>query len=182
MVPSILPNWPCTKLGVCPWSCVMPVKCGLCIPMMVKQQNCCAEAFSNSCWVLHAHNKQYCAGRVWPFPFTGSILAADFALSSLNSSIRLVKLAMVCGCSLGADQSVTAANKGWPCLSGSFVARHLQQLLHNCDVALVVEREKHWILFKYFQDDSHSTLMLFRTLQPLSIYVYTQYLSEVKCF
>ena len=39
--------------------------------------------------------------------------------------------------------------------------------------ALIVEREKHWSV-KYFQDDSHSSLILFGTLQPE--YVYAQYL------
>ena len=93
---------------------------------------------------------------------------------------RLVKLAMVSSCTLGADQSVTTANKGWQCHVGSFLACHSQQLLHKFDIASVVEREKHWTMFKYFQDDSHSSLALFRTLQPE--YVYAQYLSEVKCF
>ena len=55
-----------------------------------------------------------------------------------------------------------------------------QQLLHKFEIASVVEREKHWTVFKYFQDDNHSSLALFRTLQPE--YVYAQYLSEVKCF
>ena len=42
---------------------------------------------------------------------------------------RLVKLAMVSGCTLGADQSVTAASKkSWQCHVGSFLAHHLQQL------------------------------------------------------
>ena len=93
---------------------------------------------------------------------------------------RLVKLAMVSSCTLGADQSVTAANKGWQCHVGSFLACHLRQLLHKFDIASVVEREKHWTVFKYFQDDSHSSLALFETLQPE--YVYAQYLSEVNCF
>ena len=35
-------------------------------------------------------------------------------------------------------------------------------------------------MFKYFQDDSHGSLVLFRTLQPE--YVYAHYLSEVRCF
>lgn len=33
-------------------------------------------------------------------------------------------------------------------------------------------------MFKYFQDDSHGSLVLFRTLQP----VYAHYLSEFRCF
>ena len=97
-------------------------------------------------------------------------MAADFALC-----IRLIKLAMVSDCTLGADQSVTAANQVWQCHVGSFLARHAQQLLHKFDIASVVEREKHWTVFKYFQDDSHSSLALFK-------YVYAQFLSEVLCF
>lgn len=53
-------------------------------------------------------------------------------------------------------------------------------LLCTIDIASVVETEKHCIVFKYFQDDSHSSLVLFRTLQ--GEYVYAQYLSEVNCF
>ena len=93
---------------------------------------------------------------------------------------RLVQLALVGGCTLGADQSVTAANKGWQCHVGSFLACHSQQLLHKFEIASVVERKKHGTMFKYFQDDSHSSLAVFRPLQPE--YVYAQYLSEVKCF
>ena len=39
---------------------------------------------------------------------------------------RLVKLAMLSGCTLGsgADQSVTAASKGWQCHVEHFLARH----------------------------------------------------------
>ena len=62
---------------------------------------------------------------------------------------RLVKLAMVGGFTLGADQSVTAANKGWQCHVESFLARHTQQLLHKFDVTSVVERKKQWAVFKY---------------------------------
>lgn len=53
-------------------------------------------------------------------------------------------------------------------------------LLCTFDIASVMEREKHWIVLKYFQYDSHSSLVLFRTLQPE--YVYAQYLSQVNCF
>ena len=94
---------------------------------------------------------------------------------------RLVKLAMVDGCALGANQSVTAAtSKGWQYYVGSFLEQHSQQLFHSFDIASVVEREKHWVAFKYLHGDNHSSLVLYRTLQPE--YQYAHYLSEVKCF
>ena len=46
-----------------------------------------------------------------------------------------VKLAMINSCSLGADQSVTAVNKGWQCHVGSFLAHYSQQLLHKFEIA-----------------------------------------------
>ena len=61
---------------------------------------------------------------------------------------------------------------------GSFLARHSQQHLQRFDIVLVVER-KALDHVKSFQDDSHSSLVLYRTLQPE--YKYAQYLSEVKC-
>ena len=60
---------------------------------------------------------------------------------------RLVKLAMVSGCALGADQAVTAANKTWQCHVETFLACHSQQLknLYKFDIIItsVVERKKH---------------------------------------
>ena len=88
---------------------------------------------------------------------------------------------MVDGCTLSASQSVTAAtNKGWQYYVGSFLKQHSQQMFHSFDIAAVIDREKHWVTFKYFHDDSHSSLLLHRTLQPE--YQYAHYLSEVKCF
>ena len=90
-----------------------------------------------------------------------------------------VKLAMVSGCSLGADQSVTAeTNRSWPCHAGTYRACDVQQLSHKFDVASVTEREQQ--VFKYFQYDNHSSLELNRTSQPE--YSYAQYISEVKCW
>ena len=88
---------------------------------------------------------------------------------------------MVDGCTLSSSQSVTAAtNKGWQHYVGSFLKQHSQQLFHSFDIAAVIDREQHWVTFKYFHDDSHSSLLLYRTLQPE--YQYAHYLSEVKCF
>ena len=111
--------------------------------------------------------------------FWQQVLRYHHRLVALDNS-RLVKLAMVDGCTLGSDQSVTATNKSWQCYVGSFLHQHSQQLFHSFDIASVIEREKHWVAFKYFHDDSHSSLLLYRTLQPE--YKYASYLSEVKCF
>lgn len=93
---------------------------------------------------------------------------------------HLVKLAMVSGCTLGADQSDTAATKkSWQCHVRSFLAHHLQQLLHEFNVASAVNREKHWIVFRFFHDDSQSSPVLHRSLQ--FEYKYAQHLSEGKC-
>ena len=78
---------------------------------------------------------------------------------------------------------VTAATnkfQGWQYYVGSFLKQHSQQLSHSFDIATVIDREQHWFTFKYFHDDSHSSLLLYRTLQPE--YQYAHYLSEVKCF
>ena len=111
--------------------------------------------------------------------FWQQILRYHHRTVALDNS-RLVKLAMVSGCTLGANQAIIAANKGWHCHVESFLARHSTQLLHKFDVSSIVDREKQWTVFKYFQDDSHSSLVLYRSLQPE--YVYAQYLSQVKCF
>ena len=74
---------------------------------------------------------------------------------------------MVDGCTLSTNQSVTAAtNKGWQYYVGLFLKQHSQQLFHSFDIASVIDREKHWVTFRYLHDDSHSSLLLYRTLQP----------------
>ena len=115
-------------------------------------------------------------------------MAADFALPSQSSSIRvlaldnsrLVKLAMADGCTLRVSASVTAAtNKGWHYVESS-LKQHSQQLFQSFDIAAVLDKEKHLVTFKFFHDDCHSSLLLYRTLQPE--YQYAHYLSKVKCF
>ncbi len=111
--------------------------------------------------------------------FWQQILRYHHRVLALDNS-RLVKLATVDGCALGENQSVTAAtNKGWQSYVGSFLEHHSQQLFHSFDIASVVEREKHWVAFKYLHGDNSSSLLLYRTLQPE--YRYAPYLSEVKC-
>ena len=93
-------------------------------------------------------------------PLGQQILRYHHREVALDNS-RLFKLAMVIGCTRGAYQSVTAAtNKGWQCHAG--LARHLLQLAHRFDIKSV-RKEKHWVAFKYFQDDSHSSVLLYRT-------------------
>ena len=112
--------------------------------------------------------------------FWQQILRYHHRVVALDNS-RLVKIAMVDGCTLSSSQSVTTAtNKGWQHYVGSFLKRHSQQLFHSFDIAAVIDREQQWVTFKYFHDDSHSSLLLYRTLQPE--YQYAHYLSEVKCF
>ena len=111
--------------------------------------------------------------------FWQQILRYHHRVVALDNS-RLVKLAMVDGCTLSTNQSVTAAtNKGWQYYVGLFLKQHSQQLFHSFDIASVIDREKHWVTFSYLHDDSHSSLLLYRTLQPE--YQYARYLSEVKC-
>lgn len=72
------------------------------------------------------------------------------------------------GFTLGAAQSATAVtNKHWQCHVGSFLACHLQQLLHRFEA------------FNHFQNDNRRNLLLHWTLQPE--YEYAQYLSESEC-
>lgn len=52
----------------------------------------------------------------------------------------------------------------WPVIVGSFLKQHSQQLFHSFDIAAVIDREKHWVTFKYFHDDSHISLLLYKTL------------------
>ena len=66
---------------------------------------------------------------------------------------------MVDGCTLGVSESATAAtNKGWQYFVESFLKQHSQKLFHSFDIAAVIDREKHWVTFKSFHDDSHSSL------------------------
>ena len=143
----------------------------------VKQQKYCIEALSNNCRVSECDIVLAEFGR-FPLqvPFWQQLLRDHHRTVALDN----VKLALVSGYTLGADQAVTAAIKGWHCHVESFLACHSQQLLHKIGISSVVDREKHWIVFKYFQDDSHGSLVLFRTLQLE--YVYAHYLSEVRCF
>lgn len=95
--------------------------------------------------------------------FWQQVLRYHHRVVALDS--RLVKLAMVDGCTLGSDQSVTAATKVGSV--GSCLQQHSQQLFHNFAIAKsVIEREKHWFAFKYLHDDNFSSLELYRTLQP----------------
>ncbi len=95
---------------------------------------------------------------------------------------RLVKLAMVDGFTLDTTQSSqTAAKDNWQYHLGVFLHEHTgqQQLFHQFDIAFIVERAKHKHAFQYFTDVEHSSLVLYRTLQPE--YRYADYLSTVKC-
>ena len=96
--------------------------------------------------------------------FWQQILHYHHRVVALDNS-RLVKLAMVDGCTLRVNESVTAAtNKGWQYYVESFLKQHSQQLSHSFVIAAVIDREKHWVTFKFFHDDSHSSLLLCRTL------------------
>ena len=55
-----------------------------------------------------------------------------------------------------------------------------QQLLRSFDVGFINKKAKHWVAFKYLQDNSHSSLLWYRTLQPE--YKYADYLSAVRCY
>ena len=61
----------------------------------------------------------------------------------------------------------------WPVSHG-----HLQVETH-IGMASVIERAKHQYVFKYFANDQHSSLMLYRTMQLE--YKPAEYLSVVKC-
>jgi len=92
-------------------------------------------------------------------------------------NVRLVKLAMVDGFAL--DQTLVKAS--WHHYLDDFLHGHSgqQQLFHNFDIASVIERAKHQHAFEYFADVQHSSLMLYRTMQPE--YKSAEYLSVVKC-
>ena len=81
--------------------------------------------------------------------FWQQILRYHHRVVALDNS-RLVKLAMVDGCTLSSSQSVTAAtNKGLHHYVGSVLKRHSQQLFHRFDIAAVIDREQHWVTFKF---------------------------------
>ncbi len=92
-------------------------------------------------------------------------------------NVRLGKLAMVAGFAL----DHTAVKGSWQHYLGAFLRGHTgqQQLFHNFDIASIIERSKHQHAFEYFADVEHSSLMLYRTMQPE--YKYAAYLSDVKC-
>ena len=86
--------------------------------------------------------------------FWQQILRYHHRVVALDNS-RLVKLAVVDGRTLSTNQSVTAAtNKGWQYYVGLFLKQHSQQLFHSFDIASVIDREKHWVTFRYLHDDS----------------------------
>ena len=87
------------------------------------------------------------------------------------------------GHTLGDDQSVqTDIETDWQTQLGGFLEHHTghQQLSHSFDIAFIIECTKHQYAYKYFADDEHSTLLLYRTLHPE--YKYADYLSAVKCW
>ena len=90
--------------------------------------------------------------------------ASSCCASYDSYDVRLVKLAMVDGFAL----HQTAVKDSWQHYLGDFLHGHLgqQQLFHNFDVASVIERAKHQHAFEYFADVQHSSLMLYRTMQP----------------
>ena len=96
--------------------------------------------------------------------FWQQVLCHHHSTAALDN-VRLVKLAMVVGFAL--DQ--TAGMDSWQHYLGNLLHGRLgqQQLVHNVDIAsVVVERAKHQHAFEYFADVQHSSLMLYRTMQP----------------
>ena len=75
----------------------------------------------------------------------------------------------------------TAVKDNWQHYLGDFLHGHLgqQQLFHKFDIASVVETAKHQHAFESFADVEHSSLMLYRTVQPE--HKPAEYLSVVKC-
>ena len=113
--------------------------------------------------------------------FWQQILRFHHRVMSLDDT-RLVKLALLSGCTLDSSQRVSAAfEKSWQSQLGLFIAQHVgqQQLLHQFDIASVVDREKQWVAFKYLHD-SRSSVAWHRTLH--CEYQYAEYLSAVKCY
>ena len=94
---------------------------------------------------------------------------------------RLLEHAMLSGCTLSDGQAIAAtADKSWHFHLGCFLEHYTgqQQLLRSFDVSSIIEKAKHWVAFRFFQDNNHSSLLLCRTLQPE--YKYADYLSAVK--
>ena len=62
----------------------------------------------------------------------------------------------------------TAVKGSWQHYLGDFLHSHLgqQQLFHKFGIASVLPRAKHQHAFEYFAGNQHSSLMLFRTMQP----------------
>ena len=75
----------------------------------------------------------------------------------------------------------TAVKDSWQHYLGAFLHGHLrqQQLIHEFDIASVIQRAKHQHALEYFADDQHSSLVLYRTMQPE--YKPAECLSVVKC-
>ena len=92
-------------------------------------------------------------------------------------NVRLVKLALVDGFAL----DHTAVKDSWQHYLGDFLHGHLgqQQFFHDVDIASVVQGAKHQDAYEYFADVQHSSLTLYRTMQPE--YKPAEYLSVVKC-
>ena len=85
-------------------------------------------------------------------------------------NVRLVKLAMYDGFALHQTAVKFVFKDSWQHYLGDFLHGHLgqQQLFHNFDIASVIERAKHQHAFEYFADVQHSSLILYRTMQPES--------------
>ena len=80
----------------------------------MKQQKYCIEAFSNNSCVSERDVVLAEFGRFQlQVPFWQQILRDHHRTVALDN----VKLALVSGYTLGADQAVTAAIKGWHCLA-----------------------------------------------------------------
>ncbi len=79
-------------------------------------------------------------------------------------NMRLVNLTMVDGFAL--DQ--IAVKVSCQHFLGGFLLRHLRQkqLFPSFDTASVIERAKLQHAFEYFADIQHSSLMVYRTMQP----------------
>ena len=70
---------------------------------------------------------------------------------------------MLSGCTLSDDQAITATiNKSLHLHLGCFVEHYTgqQQLLRSFDIGLIIEKAKHWVAFKVFQDNSHSSIFV----------------------
>ena len=78
------------------------------------------------------------------------------------------------------QQLKIAVQGSWQHCLGEFLHGHTgeQQLLHQFDVAFIIERAKHQHAFWYFTETMHSTLPFYRTSQPT--YRYADYLSAIR--